>query len=196
MSTDLATDTEGGPKPRKRPSSRSPGLDGLTDKQRAYVTGRTAGMSRANAYRTAYDTTSTDPASLGAQGQVIERSRAVQAALQQVRAQMEIGKAWDIKRIKVWVFSQLVLEATTCPVAAGRVKALELLGKEAGMFQGKPDAAPMANAADLRARLTKMLETQEDDVPSEGLDKQDAAEGEVEAPHPQAAPERAEGRED
>ena len=109
---------------------------------------------------------------------------------------MEVGKAWDIKRIKVWVFSQLVLEATTCPVAAGRVKALELLGKEAGMFQGKPDAAPLANAADLRARLTKLLTTQEDDVPRKGLDRLEVALGEVEAPQSQAAPERAEGRED
>ena len=160
--------------PRKR--SRGTGLDGLTDKQRAYVTARVSGMERPEAYKAAYDTSSTDRESLRGQATVIERSTAVKAALERVKQEMEAGKGWDIKRLRSWVHSQLILEATTCPAPAARVKALELLGKDAGMFQGKTEAAPMTSVADLRSRLhAKLRELQGEHEPSKGTSNDDAA---------------------
>jgi len=148
-------------KPGRKPGEKSErGLDGLTAKQRAFVAARAAGAGKGEAYKIAYSPHA-KPTTATSGGIQIERSKAVQAVLERVRAEMEQGKIWDAARVRAWVHSQLLLEATTAPNPAARVKALELLGKNAGMFTGAKEERIPISAHDLRSRLqAKLLEMQ------------------------------------
>jgi hypothetical protein len=185
--TDIAHNTEGNTAPavkrRGRPKgkqgkSSAKGIDGLTAQQRAFVAARTSGADRANAYRMAYDKPHYDGAMASANGALVERSSAVSATLERVKREMEAGTVWDARRIRTWVHSQLLLEATTATSDSARVKALELLGKDAGMFAGKDDAPVPVNASELRDRIrARLLTLQENVVPDIGLAAQDGAQG-------------------
>lgn len=155
------------PRPgRPKGSTGAKGVDGLTPKQRAYTAARVAGATKVDAYRLAYSPNA-KPGTAGGGASAIERSKAVSAVLERVRREMEGGQIWDVRRVRAWVHSQLLLEATTAPNPSARVKALELLGKDAGMFSGAKEERAPISAADLRARLqAKLLELQGNSVSS------------------------------
>ena len=167
-------------RPRGKASkSSAKGIEGLTAQQRAFVTARASGADRANAYRMAYDKPQYNGSMASANGAIVERSGAVSATLERVKKEMEAGTLWDARRVRTWVHSQLLLEATTATSDSARVKALELLGRDAGMFTGAKDAPLPVNASDLRDRIrARLLILQEKDEPGIGLTGQDEAQGE------------------
>lgn len=173
MSEDINHNSGGA---RKRQPGKA--LDGLTGKQRAYVTARAGGASRRAAYVTAYDTR--DEASPGGQNANavrVERAPAVAAALARAERVLEAGQVWTGAKLRAFVLSGLITEATSCPAPSARVRALELLGKHAGLWSGGDDPEALTvDAAGLRRRIErKVREMLGNDVPGPGTSPHDAA---------------------
>jgi hypothetical protein len=151
-------------------------LDGMTEKERAYVTARAAGASKRMAYVAAYDTDeNAAPDGQHANAARIERRPHIAAALARAEQALEAGTVWTGAKLRAFVLNGLITEATSCPAPSARVRALELLGKHAGLWAGQDDEPLTGDAAALRQRIERKLRDMlGHDVPLQGTDAKDA----------------------
>ena len=133
----------------------------LNPKHREYVMKRAEGQSRSQAYREAISDTkrATDYA------RKIESLPHIQTALAAAEAAVVKGSLMTAAQRRDYVLDRLVAETTEGGDSA-RVRALELLGKTAGMFVDRQEVNVVGGASDIKARLEQLI----NDVQSRTID--------------------------
>ena len=139
---------------------------GLTIKQRKFCENVVSGMNLADSYRNSYDASDMKPASVqrrAAELMVDGRIRACLEALQrEMRERVQVTTVSDRDKVATKLRDWLDGEAAT----QSQLRAAELLGKACGMFRDVVEdhrERPAALvAAELEARLTAMLPSQDE----------------------------------
>lgn len=124
----------------------------LNPKHREYVMRRAEGKSRSQAYKEAISDTkrATDYA------RKIESLPHIQTALAAAEAAVVKGSLMTAAQRRDYVLDRLVMETTEGGDSA-RVRALELLGKTAGMFVDRQEVNMVGGASDIKARLEQLI---------------------------------------
>jgi len=129
----------------------------LTPKQRQFVRGLADGMSKRDAYVSAYDAKA-DSRSVGITACTIAANPKIQLALQQQKAVERLRYSQNPLEIRSFVVDSLQHEARTAQRPADRLRALELLGKlaDVGAFETR-SVIEHRTASDTKARLAEKL---------------------------------------
>ena len=129
----------------------------LTPKQRQFVRGLAEGMSKRDAYVSAYDAKA-DSRSVGITACTIAANPKIQLALQQQKAVERLRYSQNPLEIRSFVVDSLQHEARTAQRPADRLRALELLGKlaDVGAFETR-SVIEHRTASDTKARLAEKL---------------------------------------
>ena len=129
----------------------------LTPKQRQFVRGLAEGMSKRDAYVSAYDAKA-DSRSVGITACTIAANPKIQLALQQQKAVERLRYSQNPLEIRSFVVDSLQHEARTAQRPADRLRALELLGKlaDVGAFETR-SVIEHRSSADTKARLAEKL---------------------------------------
>lgn len=147
------TDTKG----RKTPTRK------LTGKQEAFARQLATGISQAEAYRRAYDVPSTtDNRTVIKEASKLANDHRIAGLVESEKFRLREIEQHKAARTAADVTERLWLEATTAGQASARIRALELLGKDLGMFvERRADVTPERKSAEiegeLRAKLAKLL---------------------------------------
>ena len=134
---------------RKRP---------LTRAQLAFVEGVVRGETHKAAYRAAYPGDSSTDASISTSASKLLRDQRIQKALRDAQEDDPERLLDDTAAMKRFVMTQLLRCASQFKQEGSKIKALELIGKAAGLFVLKPEQEPIAPTADqLRQELSAHL---------------------------------------
>ncbi len=147
-----------------------PGLDGaaaakqglrkrpLTRAQIAFVEGVVRGETHKAAYRAAYPGDSSTDASISTSASKLLRDQRIQKALRDAQEDDPERLLDDPAAMKRYVMTQLLRCASQFKQEGSKIKALELIGKAAGLFVLRPEQEPIAPTADqLRQELSAHL---------------------------------------
>ena len=131
-----------------------------TRKQRKFAEGVIAGESLADSYREAYDAE-------GSSGATIRREAHRVSALPHVATMVETARQGEARAAernlglrRRWIVGRLVEEADAAPSDSARVRALELLAKQAGLFDSEAERSEKrlaASESELVAELESRL---------------------------------------
>ena len=134
---------------RKRP---------LTRAQLAFVEGVVRGETHKAAYRAAYPGDSSTDASISTSASKLLRDQRIQKALRDAQEDDPERLLDDPAAMKRYVMTQLLRCASQFKQEGSKIKALELIGKAAGLFVLRPEQEPIAPTADqLRQELSAHL---------------------------------------
>ena len=134
---------------RKRP---------LTRAQLAFVEGVVRGETHKAAYRAAYPGDSSTDASISTSASKLLRDQRIQKALRDAQEDDPERLLDDPAALKRYVMTQLLRCASQFKQEGSKIKALELIGKAAGLFVLRPEQEPIAPTADqLRQELSAHL---------------------------------------
>ena len=134
---------------RKRP---------LTRAQLAFVDGVVRGETHKAAYRAAYPGDSSTDASISTSASKLLRDQRIQKALRDAQEDDPERLLDDPAAMKRYVMTQLLRCASQFKQEGSKIKALELIGKAAGLFVLRPEQEPIAPTADqLRQELSAHL---------------------------------------
>ena len=134
---------------RKRP---------LTRAQIAFVEGVVRGETHKAAYRAAYPGDSSTDASISTSASKLLRDQRIQKALRDAQEDDPERLLDDPAAMKRFVMTQLLRCASQFKQEGSKIKALELIGKAAGLFVLRPEQEPIAPTADqLRQELSAHL---------------------------------------
>ena len=134
---------------RKRP---------LTRAQLAFVEGVVRGETHKAAYRAAYPGDSSTDASISTSASKLLRDQRIQKALRDAQEDDPERLLDDPAAMKRHVMTQLLRCASQFKQEGSKIKALELIGKAAGLFVLRPEQEPIAPTADqLRQELSAHL---------------------------------------
>ena len=134
---------------RKRP---------LTRAQIAFVEGVVRGETHKAAYRAAYPGDSSTDASISTSASKLLRDQRIQKALRDAQEDDPERLLDDPAAMKRHVMTQLLRCASQFKQEGSKIKALELIGKAAGLFVLRPEQEPIAPTADqLRQELSAHL---------------------------------------
>ena len=134
---------------RKRP---------LTRAQIAFVEGVVRGETHKAAYRAAYPGDSSTDASISTSASKLLRDQRIQKALRDAQEDDPERLLDDPAAMKMHVMTQLLRCASQFKQEGSKIKALELIGKAAGLFVLRPEQEPIAPTADqLRQELSAQL---------------------------------------
>jgi len=178
----------------------------LTPKQKKFAQNLAEGMSKAAAYRGAYDSQG-KPETQSKKGQELAKREAVAAQVEAFRRAAELREYASAARLRELVIGELTKHALDDSFPpAQRVKALELLGKvtEVAAFTERREVVQVQDAGTIRERLMQSLrlavqtsaidveDTSADDLLAEiigaRLDQADADTLDAEDPTPSAEP--------
>jgi len=134
---------------RKRP---------LTRAQIAFVEGVVRGETHKAAYRAAYPGDTSTDASISTSASKLLRDQRIQKALRDAQEDDPERLLDDPAAMKRYVMTQLLRCASQFKQEGSKIKALELIGKAAGLFVLRPEQEPIAPTADqLRQELSAHL---------------------------------------
>ncbi len=134
---------------RKRPMTRA---------QIAFVEGVVRGETHKAAYRAAYPGDSSTDASISTSASKLLRDQRIQKALRDAQEDDPERLLDDPAAMKRYVMTQLLRCASQFKQEGSKIKALELIGKAAGLFVLRPEQEPIAPTADqLRQELSAHL---------------------------------------
>ena len=134
---------------RKRP---------LTRAQLAFVEGVVRGETHKAAYRAAYPGDSSTDASISTSASKLLRDQRIQKALRDAQEDDPERLLDDPAAMKRYVMTQLLRCASQFKQEGSKIKALELIGKAAGLFVLRPEQEQIAPTADqLRQELSAHL---------------------------------------
>ena len=130
----------------------------LTQAQIAFAEGVSIGKTHKQAYRDAYPGDSSVDASISTSASRLLRDQRIQKLLRDAQEANPEALVDDPAAMKRYVLTQLLRCATTFKQEGSRLKALELVGKAAGLFVPTPDREPVPVSADqLRRELSVHL---------------------------------------
>jgi len=107
--------------------------DGLTPKQAAFAAATLEHATLTAAYREVYDAEGMRPASVHCEASKLVSNPKVAQRIERLTAEKERDHRTEGARLREFVRERLVLEATAADSASSRVRAVELLGKLAGV---------------------------------------------------------------
>jgi hypothetical protein len=130
----------------------------LTAKQEAFSKLVADGQPQADAYRQAYNAESMKPAVVWSEASRLASHPKVAARIERLQAERDAIRSMLVLDQEEAILLQLQHEALTARTDSARIKALELLGKHAGMFSERP-APPEAQrtAEEIEAALLVRL---------------------------------------
>ena len=131
------------------------GFDDLTEKQRVYVEQRLAGMSKAAAYRAAYDAENMKPESVFVAAWKVENNGKVRQRLAALRAQ-RIEEADLTRHEHVARLEALQERALAEGDLKAALRAEELIGRATGLYVEKHQQVESDDPAVLEAELNKL----------------------------------------
>ena len=130
----------------------------LTRAQIAFVEGVVRGETHKAAYRAAYPGDSSTDASISTSASKLLRDQRIQKALRDAQEDDPERLLDDPAAMKRYVMTQLLRCASQFKQEGSKIKALELIGKAAGLFVLRPEQEPIAPTADqLRQELSAHL---------------------------------------
>lgn len=133
----------------------------LTSKQELFAQSVVDGQTQADAYRVAYDTCGMQPASIWTEASKLLRNPQVSARVETLKAEKHVIRKAILLDKEQGILSRLEHEALTAKSDSARIRALELLGRHAGMFTERVEVEQVDRSveqihADIRARLERL----------------------------------------
>jgi hypothetical protein len=132
----------------------------LTKKQKDFARGIALGKPKAQAYRDAYNVTSTNKPATGTTASKLSRHPKIALEIEAYRIAEEASKHRTPERLRELCIHQLTIHALDEDInPAQRIKSLELLGKiaEVGLFEDRKTTTIVHQSGDIKARLMEKL---------------------------------------
>ena len=120
----------------------------LTPKQLAFVRAKISGMSNADAYREAYPDDHSSNRVISANAYKLTRHLVISQMLEDAWGETQEALTEDMAATKRYVLRQLLALSKGAKQEGSRLKALELMGKAAGVFTPSTDTEVAAPTAD------------------------------------------------
>ena len=120
----------------------------LTPKQMAFVRAKISGMSNADAYREAYPDDHSSSRVISANAYKLTRHVVISQMLEDAWGETAEALTEDLAATKRYVLRQLLALSKGAKQEGSRLKALELMGKAAGVFTPSADVEVAAPTAD------------------------------------------------
>jgi hypothetical protein len=147
---------------------------GLTPKQEMFAQCLAKGMTQADAYRSAYDTSRMKSKTVWQNGSYLAAKEKVRLRADMIIADNKRSALHDAAKVREFVLRGLHREATQGDSSAARIRAMELLGKldVVGMFQDRKEVVTKQQRpaeevmAELEAKLRSLGLTARDVTPS------------------------------
>lgn len=124
----------------------------LTQSQRAFAQGLIEGKSMRQAYRDAYPNAQAQDQTISAQASKLIKDPRIQRLVQASWEETQESLAEDMAASRRYVMRQLVALSKQAKQEGSRLKALELLGRSAGMFRDQQQAQPQVVTAEALKR--------------------------------------------
>jgi hypothetical protein len=133
----------------------------LTAKQEQFTRSILEGKSRAEAYRDAYDASSMQNATVWNEASKLMRHPEVAMRVDELKSEANVARRVLMLDREEAILAQLQHEALTAKTDSARIRALELLGRHAGMFADRIEVQRVERSAeqieaDIRARLERL----------------------------------------
>jgi uncharacterized cupin superfamily protein len=171
--------------PRMRQDGKPVGSDRwgrerpLTDQQEAFLQGIIEGKPMKQAYREAYPNATANDASIGSSAYRLSKDPRIERRIIEAWGQTQEVLIDDVVATKRWVMRQLVELSKGADQQKDRLKALELLGRAAGMWRESTASTDKPlTAAELKAQLAGHLRLVRDSGKRSGLQGGDLQGGE------------------
>lgn len=130
----------------------------LTPKQLAFVRAKISGMSNADAYREAYPDDHSSNRVISANAYKLTRHPVISQMLEDAWGETAEALTEDLAATKRYVLRQLLALSKGAKQEGSRLKALELMGKAAGVFTPQTEAdVPAPSADQLKRELSGHL---------------------------------------
>jgi hypothetical protein len=131
----------------------------LTAKQQKFATAIADGSDQTSAYKLAYDAQNMSPMAVWVESSRLKRNPKVALKLEELNAEAEAVRQGLLISREEAILARLEHEALTAKTDAARIRALELLGRHAGMFVERVEVERVErSAADLEAAIKARLE--------------------------------------
>lgn len=150
--------------PRQRKDGQPVGMEGwkrtrpLTASQRAFIQGVIEGKSYRQAYRDAYPNANMNDQSMASAAYRLTRDPRIQALIQAGEEEQQEYLAEDFAGTRRYVMRRLLGLSKAARQEGSQLKALELLGRAAGMWRDvQPQTEKPLTAAELKAALAGHL---------------------------------------
>lgn len=131
----------------------------LTAKQEQFALSIAEGTTQASAYRQAYDASGMKDGTVWSEAARLMRRPHVTARVEELRAEAELVRQGLLMSREEAILARLEHEALTAKTDSARIRALELLGKAAGLFTEKIEIEQVErSASDLEAAIKARLE--------------------------------------
>lgn len=133
----------------------------LTSKQEAFSQLVANGQQQTDAYRKAYNADGMGAPTIWAEASRLADHPRVAARIEQLRSEKETMRRMLVLDREEAILAQLQHEALTAKTDSARIRALELLGRHAGMFAQRVEIASVERTveelqADIVARLRRL----------------------------------------
>jgi len=133
----------------------------LTAKQEQFALSIAEGTTQADAYRQAYDASGMKDGTVWSEAARLMRHPHVTARVEELRAEAEMVRRNLVVSREEFILHRLEHEATTAKNDGARVRALEVLGRAAGLFTEKMQVEQVERSAeaierDIRQRLQRL----------------------------------------
>lgn len=134
----------------------------LTAKREAFAQAVAGGQSQAAAYRSAFDADRMSPGAVWTEASLLARNPQVAQRVGELKAEAEQVRRTRLVGREAEILAQIEFEATNARSDATRLRALELLGRAAGLFVDRVEVQQVDRTADqieteIRARLAQHL---------------------------------------
>lgn len=131
----------------------------LTAKQERFAQSIAEGSTLAAAYRAVYEATGMQDSTVWNEASKLARHPEVAMRVQVLKGEAESARRVLLLDREETILARLSLEATTAKSDSARVKALELLGRHAGMFVERAEVERLErSAAEIEAALRVRFE--------------------------------------
>lgn len=134
---------------------------GITGKQERFARRLADGDTQSDAYRSVYSAGSMNEATVWSEASRLARHPEVAARVAELKAQEEGVRRMLMLDREETILARLEHEALTAKTDSARIRALELLGRHAGMFAERVEVEQVNRSAaeieaDLKARLERL----------------------------------------
>ncbi len=131
----------------------------LTAKQEQFALSIAEGTTQADAYRQAYDASGMKDGTVWSEAARLMRHPHVTARVEELRAEAELVRRGLLSSREEAILGRLEHEALTAKTDSARIRALELLGRHAGMFVERVEVERLErSASDIEAALRVRFE--------------------------------------
>ena len=133
----------------------------LTAKQQKFATAIADGSDQTSAYKLAYDAQNMSPMAVWVESSRLKRHPKVALKIEALNAEAEAVRQGLLLSREEAILARLEHEALTAKTDAARIRALELLGRHAGMFVERVEVQQVERSVevierDIRQRLHRL----------------------------------------